>query len=69
MKKELVGLLLVLVGFFSIAGGIFNFEWFMNSRKARACVNLLGRSGARIFYGVLGLAVAILGLLITFGIL
>jgi hypothetical protein len=40
----------------------------MNNRKAQAFVNWLGRGGARVFYIILGLAIAILGLLITFGV-
>ncbi len=66
--KEPLGLLLALAGLFAIAGGVFNWEWFMSNRKARTLVRLLGRSGARIFYCLLGSAITILGLLITFGI-
>ena len=66
--KEPLGLLLVLGGLFAIAGAVFNWEWFMSSRKARTLVRLLGRSGARISYCLLGSAITILGLLITFGI-
>jgi hypothetical protein len=66
--KEPLGLLLVLAGFFSIAGGVFNWEWFLACRKARTLVKFLGRGGARIFYCLLGSAITILGLLITFGI-
>ena len=69
VMKEPLGLFLVLGGLFAIAGGFFDWDWFMRNRKARAFVSLLGRSGARIFYCVLGSAIAILGLLITFGII
>lgn len=66
--KEPVGLLLVLIGLFAIAGGVFDWEWFMSNRKAQAFVKLLGRGGARIFYCCLGSVLAALGLLITLGI-
>jgi hypothetical protein len=66
--KEPWGLFLVLVGLFAIAGGVFDWEWFMSNRKAWVFVKLLGRNGARIFYCILGLVVAVLGVLITFGI-
>lgn len=61
-------MLLVLAGLFGIAGGVFDWEWFMSNRKARTFVKLLGRGGARIFYCCLGSLLAALGLLITFGI-
>jgi hypothetical protein len=63
-----LGLLLAQVGLFAIAGGLFGWEWFMSNSKARAFLKLLGRGGARVFYCVLGLVVAVLGVLITFGI-
>jgi len=64
-----VGLIFVAAGVFSICGAAFDWDWFINSRKARFFVATLGRNGARIFYGVLGIAVVILGALMTFGIL
>ena len=65
--KEPTGLLLVLAGLFAIAGGVFNFEWFISSGKARTLVKFLGRGGARISYCLLGSTITILGLPITFG--
>ena len=66
--REPAALLLVLAGLFAMAGGVFDWEWFMNNSKAQAFVNWLGRGGARVFYIILGLAIVILGLLITFGV-
>ena len=63
-----LGLIFVAAGVFSMLGAIYNWEWFVNARKARFVVKLLTRNGARIFYGVLGLAIAVLGLLGTMGI-
>ena len=62
------GLILVAVGAFSVAGSIGNWDFMFNSRKAWLIVRLLGRQGARIFYGLLGATVATIGLLITFGV-
>jgi hypothetical protein len=53
---------------FTLGGGVFavvcawqDYEWFMNHRKARLMVRLLGRNGTRIFYAVIGTALAIGG--------
>ena len=63
------GLILVAAGLFSICGAVFDWDFFINSRKARFYVSIFGRVGARIFYAILGLVIVILGALITLGIL
>lgn len=50
-------------GVFSIISSIFNFDFYFESRKARFFVGVLGRNGARVFYGILGLLLIIWGLL------
>ncbi|MFA5659413.1 MAG: immunity 17 family protein [Oscillospiraceae bacterium] len=61
-------IVIILAGVFTIAAGIFNWEWFFAHRKARFFVNAFGRNGARIFYGILGAAIAVLGVLTLTGI-
>ncbi|MBM4004241.1 MAG: hypothetical protein FJ295_13295 [Planctomycetes bacterium] len=63
-----IGLILVAAGLFSISGAVFDWDFFINSRKARFFVSILGRTGARIFYGILGLIIVVIGALITLGI-
>lgn len=63
------GLLLIGIGLFSLLGGLFNWGWFINSRKARGVSRLLGPLGARIFYICLGLGVVLLGALMTTNLL
>jgi len=63
------GLILVAFGIFSICGAVFDWDWFINSRKARFFVAIFGRTGARIFYGILGLVIIVIGVLVTLGIL
>lgn len=58
MEAVLPGILLVAAGLFSMAGGIFNWGWFMNSGRARLFVKLFSRTGARIFYVILGFVIA-----------
>ena len=57
MEKALFSLLLIGCGLFSLAGAVKNWDWFMEHRKARFMCSLLGRKGARIFYGLLGLII------------
>lgn len=64
-----MGLIFVAIGLFSLAGALCDWDWYMNARKARFMVKILTRTGARIFYGVLGLALAGLGVLVTVGVL
>ncbi len=59
------GLFAVFAGLFSIVCAAKDFDWFMNNHKARFFVNLLGRDGARWFYGILGLLMVLLGLMIA----
>lgn len=62
---NLFGLIFVAAGAFSLLGGICDWEWFMNSRKARFIVKILSRNGARIFYTVLGIIIVVFGILVT----
>jgi hypothetical protein len=63
-----IGLILIAAGIFSVCGAAFDWDFFMNSRKARFFVSVFGRTIARVFYCVLGLVITVLGVLITLGI-
>lgn len=62
MSELLPSVLLVGVGAFTVAGAIADWDWFMESTRARGFVRLFGRQGARVFYLVLGLLIGGLGL-------
>lgn len=64
-----VGLFIVAAGILSICGAAFNWDWFIDSRKARFFVAIFGRTGARIFYAILGIAAVVMGALVALGIL
>jgi hypothetical protein len=57
------------VGGFTLAGSICDWDWFMNARKAQFVVVLLTRTGARIFYALLGLIILTLGTLAALGLI
>jgi hypothetical protein len=62
------GWLLVAIGVFAVSGAVFQWDFFMNHPKARFFVRLIGLRGTRIFYALLGTALAVMGVLIVLGI-
>lgn len=50
-------IVIIACGAFSICGGVFDWDWFMNNYKARPLVAIFGRTGARIFYIALGIII------------
>jgi hypothetical protein len=46
---------------FSVAGSIFDWDFFFTHRKARLFVAILNRDGVRIFYALLGLLLIVAG--------
>jgi hypothetical protein len=62
--QALMPFLLVGAGAFSIAGAAKDWDFFMNNRRARLIVAILGREGARVFYGLLGSAFVVGGLVL-----
>ncbi|MBA3461461.1 MAG: hypothetical protein H0T46_15975 [Deltaproteobacteria bacterium] len=45
-------------GLFALAGAFGGWSWFLSSSRARRFVWLFGAAGARVFYAVLGGAMA-----------
>ena len=56
-------IVMVLGGLFSIAGAVFNWNFFFEHRRARRLVKFIGRNGARIFYILLGIFVIFCGVM------
>jgi hypothetical protein len=63
------GFILVAVGLFSFAGGLFNWNWFMNTRRAIALVRAIRPVGARVFYMLLGIVIIVFGVFLGFNII
>ncbi len=63
------GFFIIVAGLFSIAGALFDWDWFMYNRRARPFVKLLGRGGARVFYAMLGLIFVGIGVAVLTGVL
>ena len=69
MPPSVMGLLFVAIGLFAICGADYNWDWFMNHRKARFFVAVFKRTGARIFYILLGGGLTTLGVLLALGVI
>jgi len=54
-KDLLTIILMTAFGAFAILASIFNWNFFFEHRKARLLMKLFGRTGTRIFYGIIGL--------------
>ena len=61
MAGDPKGFFLVAGGLFSIAGAAFDWNFFMNSGRARIFKALLGHTGTRDFYVILGLVLVGIG--------
>jgi len=64
-----MGSLFIAIGLFAICGAGFNWDWFLNHRKARFFVAVFKRTGARIFYLLLGGGLVTLGALLALGVI
>jgi len=62
-------LFFIAAGLLAVCGAALDWDWFLNARKARAFVALLGRTGARVFYGLLGATLITLGALMAAGMI
>jgi hypothetical protein len=67
--NKILCLLFVIGGIASIRGGAMNLDGFMNNDRAKFIGMFLGRTGARIFYVVIGTALTIFGTLGLLGII
>jgi small neutral amino acid transporter SnatA (MarC family) len=61
--EYLVLAIFVLSGAVALAAAIFDFDWYFQSQRASTFVNWFGRAGARLFYGLLGLALIAAGIM------
>ena len=64
------------MGWFLAAGGAFTFccavfdwDWIMNQWNAQFFIRRFGRSETRIFFGLIGAAILVLGMLMAMGII
>ena len=49
-------------GLYALLGSLLDWDVLLEHRKAQLFVRVLGRTGARIFYGLLGAFILLIGL-------
>lgn len=64
LKALFAGLIFMLPGVISTLAALLNWDWFFSAKMTTFFVTNLGRTGARIFYGILGLSLLIAAMLI-----
>ena len=64
-----MGIVIALTGALLAAAGAFDWDWFMNHRKARRLTSLIGRGASRGIYVGVGLAAVVTGVLMALGVL
>jgi hypothetical protein len=66
--NPLVGYVVIAFGLFTVMAACCDWEFYMNHRKARIVIALMGRQGTRVFYGVIGSAMIVAGVLMAVGL-
>ena len=51
------------LGLFSVVAAVMNLEWYFQTSAAQTFVRWLGRTGARLFYVLLGIGLMACGVL------
>ncbi|MEG0948051.1 MAG: immunity 17 family protein [Bacteroidales bacterium] len=64
-----VSILFLIIGTLSLMAGIMNWNWFYRSHNVSIAVRWFGRSGARFFYGTIGVIVIVMGILMLSGVI
>lgn len=55
------GLFFLGAGIFVFVAAAIDWDWFFEHRKAQPFVSLFGRTGARVFYALLGIGISVYG--------
>lgn len=53
--EVIFAIIIIGLGFLYLVSTVRNWDWFMNTYKARHVVDSFGKNGARIVYGFIGI--------------
>jgi hypothetical protein len=65
--ETILYIVVIISGLITLLGAVLNWQGMYKSRRAKSIVSFLGLTGARIFYGVLGLFIVVVGILALIG--
>lgn len=57
MAETIAVIFFVILGMLALAASVFNMKWLFTSESGRFFTKLFGKTGARIFYGAVGVLV------------
>ena len=69
MNESIIGIILVLIGCFPIIAVRRKWTFFLENYRAQALKGVLGRTGMKRFYVLVGIAFILTGFLIIFGVI
>jgi len=61
------GVVFIVIGLFSLIASIKDWNFFFGSLKTRFLISIIGRNGTRIFFGILGSIIIVVGVLSLLG--
>ncbi|MCW3789119.1 Imm17 family immunity protein [Plebeiibacterium sediminum] len=60
-QSNFLNWILLIFGLLIFAAALFNWQYFFKQRKAQMLTKVIGITGTRILYGILGLFFALIG--------
>ncbi len=63
LAEYFIYFLFLSLGSLTVLAALLNFDWFFQTASATPFVGWLGRRGARLFYGVLGVVMIVCGVM------
>ena len=66
---DILALFFIVIGVLFLAVAIINWDWYFSRRRSQRMVDMVGRSGARLIYALVGLALTVAGALMETGVI
>lgn len=67
ISQYIISIFFAILGSLSICAALANWDWFFNSNNGKIFVRLFKRTGARLFYAILGILIWFMAVSIYLG--